>query len=129
MFNSKTKVILDTNALLLPSKGVDIFSEIDKVLQEPYTVCTFQGVLDELEKLMLERSDRGFSAKLGFILTKQKALKTLPSSKGLHIDDVIVAKTDGLKHIVVTQDAQLIKRLIKRGIRVLRYQQKRFIFQ
>ena len=128
MFIKKTKVILDTNVLLLPGKGIDIFTLIYDIMEEPYTLCTYQGVIEELQKIMKGTKKDAFNAKLGFILAKQKALKILTSSSGVHIDDVIVKKADK-KTIIVTQDNELIQRLKEKGVRVLRYQQKKLIFK
>lgn len=126
---SRTQVILDTNIMLLPGqKAVDIFTEIPQVLDEPHVLCTYQIVLNELEKLTLGKSKDSFNAKLGFIMAKQKALKILKSSSEMHVDDFIV-KNASKKSIVVTQDKGLIERLKKTGVRCLRYQQRKFIFQ
>ena len=128
MFSRKTKVILDTNILMLPGKGIDIFAGIEQALSEPYELCTYEGVLSELLKLAENKSKDAFNAKLGYIMAKQKALKILSSSSKEHIDDVIVEK-NGPKDIVVTQDADLIRRLSEKGIRILRHQQHAFVFQ
>jgi rRNA-processing protein FCF1 len=128
LFSSKTKVIIDTNIFLLPAKGIDIFHLIHEALQEPYELCTYEGVLLELQKLMEGKKKDSFDAKLGYILIKQKALKILSSSLKTHIDDVIVQKADK-KTIIVTQDKELIERLQAQGVRVLRYQQQKLVFQ
>ncbi|MBD3209624.1 DUF188 domain-containing protein [Candidatus Woesearchaeota archaeon] len=128
MLTKKTKVILDTNTLLLPGKGIDIFSLLHDVMQEPYKLCTYQGVLEELQTLMIGQKKDAFNAKLGYILAKQKPLKILTSSSATHVDDDIVKKT-GKNDVVVTQDRTLTRRLREKGVRVLRYQQKRFIFR
>jgi len=129
VFTQKTKVILDTNILLLPGQiALDVFTEIPKVLNEPHVLCTYQVVLDELQKLMEKKTKDAFNAKLGFVMSKQKALKILKGSSEMHVDDFIVKNT-GQKSIVVTQDKKLIERLKKMGVRCLRYQQKKFIFQ
>ena len=128
MFSTKTKVILDTNILLLPAEGIDIFTALQDTMNEPYTLCTYTIIMQELKKLMAGKKKESFAAKLGYILAKQKALKILTSSSNLHADDVIVEKTTK-KMIVATQDKELIKRLKDKGVRVLRYQQRAFIFQ
>lgn len=129
IFSSKTLVILDTNCLMLPGQlGVDVFTEIPKFLDEPHMLCSYQTVLDELEKLTKGKSKDAFNAKLGFIMAKQKALKMLKGSSELHVDDFIVKNTSK-KMIVVTQDKGLIERLKKNGVRCLRYQQRKFVFQ
>lgn len=113
---------------MLPGNTIDIFGLLQEKLDEPYELCTYEGVLQELLKLSEKKSKDAFNAKLGYIMAKQKALKTLSSSSKEHIDDVIVEKSSP-KDIVVTQDAELIRRLTKKGVRVLRYQQHTFVFQ
>ncbi|MBN1275700.1 hypothetical protein JXA12_05425 [Candidatus Woesearchaeota archaeon] len=127
MLKRKTHVFLDTNVLLLPGKGIDVFTLLHRAMEEPYRLCTYEGVIKELETIMKGEKKQSFDAKLGYILAKQKALKTLASSSGAHIDDVFVAKT-GTRDIVATQDKELTKRLKEKGVRVLRYQQQKFIF-
>lgn len=129
MFLRKTRVIIDTNVLLLSGqRGVDVFLEIDNALREPYKLCTYSLVLNELEKLMENNGKNGFNAKLGFILAKQKDLKIIACSKDKHTDDVIVEHAQK-NDVIVTQDRALIKRLLQKQIRVLRYQQGKFVFQ
>ena len=128
LFRKKTKVVLDTNALLLFDKGVDLFTLIAQAMQEPYELCTHGNVYQELERLMQGRKKESFAAKLGYIMAKQKALKTLSRSSDEHVDDVIVKKADN-NTVVVTQDRELIARLTSKGVRVLRYQQHKLVFQ
>ena len=127
-FRKKTKVVLDTNALLLFDKGIDVFTLIERAIDEPYELCTHENVYHELERLMEGKKKSSFAAKLGFILAKQKALKILSRSSEEHVDDVIVRYADD-RTIVVTQDRELIKRLTAKGVRVLRYQQKKLVLQ
>ena len=129
MFSRKTRVILDTNALLLPAKGIDIFTLIHQAVNEPYKLATYKNNLDELERLAQKKTKDAFAAKLGYILAKQKDLKTLYCSSRTHPDDIIVEQALPKSTIVVTQDKGLIKRLQDKGVRVLRYQQKKLVFQ
>ncbi len=129
MFLKKTKVVLDTNTLLLLNEGIDIFSLINDALNEPYTLCTTQGVLDELERMMVKKSKQGFAAKLGYILAKQKDLKILQSSLKTHVDDAIVDLATPKRHIVATQDRELIQKLLEKGVRVLRYEQHHMVLR
>ena len=130
LFKKKTLVLLDTNILLLPGqKAVDIFTGIKELMDEPYQLGTVDRCLDELERLMAKKSQDGFSAKLGFILSKQKALKILSCSSTLHADDCLVEKSVAKSAVVITQDKALIERLRAKGVRCARYQQHKFLFQ
>ena len=64
------KVILDTNFLLLPFQfKLDIFSEIERVLEMPKEILVPSLVLEELKRLSA-RGNR--AAKLGLAILEQK---------------------------------------------------------
>lgn len=129
MFSSrKVNVLLDTNVLLLPARGVDVFSGIEGVVSVPFRFCTLSCILDELLRLSQGNGRDSFAAKLGFVLVKQKDLKIIRCSSDKHPDDVIVEVADPESFIVATQDKALIKRLRSKGVRVLRFQQGVFRF-
>lgn len=129
MFKRKTEVLLDTNALLLPGKAVDVFTLLHEAMDEPYTLATHANVLAELERLMQGRKKDSFNAKLGYILTKQKALKTIGRFSATHTDDAIVEHAKPGRTVVVTQDKALKKRLKAKGVRVLTYHQGKLVFE
>lgn len=114
------RILLDTNFLLLPvQRGVDIFCELERVIDVPYEVCVLAGVVEELERLCVKGSleDRK-AARVGLELIKSKALKIISSSGEAHIDDLLVEAADR-QTIVATQDRELRRRLRARGIRVI----------
>ncbi|MGE0793373.1 MAG: PIN domain-containing protein [Candidatus Woesearchaeota archaeon] len=130
LFKKKKKVILDTNILLLPGQiGIDIFTEIDKVMSESYEFYVLDGTLDELKNIMegktnaKQKADK-FNAKLGFLLIKQKGLKTLKDfSKSVDDDIVELSNSDVY---VATQDKELQKRVEKRGAKLLLLRQQKY---
>jgi rRNA-processing protein FCF1 len=109
----KTRVILDTNFLMIPSQNkIDIFEEIKRLMMTPYQVCIFKGTFAELEKIAKGGSRDKNNAKVALKLIKQKNLKTLKNSsiEESHVDDIILDNiTDS--DIVCTQDKAL-KRLL-----------------
>lgn len=126
----KTIVIVDTNFLMLPgSRGIDIFSEIAKVMDEPHELCIVDKTLEELQTIILKdgKKKAGFNAKLGFILAKQKSLKTLTSSKEEYVDSAIVriASQSPRKTIVATQDKELQGELKKLSVRIITIKQQK----
>ncbi|MGV8169360.1 MAG: PIN domain-containing protein [Candidatus Nanoarchaeia archaeon] len=132
LFRTKTKVILDTNFLLIPGdKGVDVFSEIDRIMQEPYELCVLDKSVEELDKIVFKdgKKKSGFSAKLGLILLKQKNLKTLASSSEEYADKAILAfaAKNPEKTIVATQDAELRNKLKKESVRVIQLKQEKYL--
>lgn len=130
------KIILDTNFLLLPAQSLlDIFSEIERLMLEPYTLVVLDTTIGELEKLSHGRSKDAQAARLGLALInakrrenptlwekllgltpqdKQARKLAIIKSKG-HVDDAIVRMADK-DTIVATQDAQLKHRLKSKQI-------------
>jgi hypothetical protein len=132
IFKKKTKVILDTNFLLIPGeKGVDIFSEIQRILSEPYELCVLDKSLKELESLVEKSAKKksGFNAKLGIVLLKQKNLKILTSFSEEYADKAIVeyAEKNPENVIVATQDKGLKDKLKRIPIRVIQLRQEKYL--
>lgn len=130
IFFKKTKVILDTNFLLIPGKfGVDIFSQIKKVVNERHKIYIFEDTKKELQKIIHKNNSKdSFNAKLGFVMAEQKNLKTLRSSKS-HVDNAIIsyAKQNKDKTIVATHDKDLIKQLKNIPVRIINLKQKKYL--
>ena len=129
LFKKKTKVILDTNFLLIPGEfGVDIFSEINRIMIEPYEVCILKKSMDELEILIqrMGKKKEALNAKLGFIMAKQKGLKTLRSSSEAYADDELLefVKANPKGVVVATQDAELKKKILNASGRIIELKQK-----
>lgn len=132
VLKQKTKVILDTNFLMIPGElGVDVFSEVDRVVLEPYELCIVDKTMEELETLIMRygKKKEGFIAKLGLIMAKQKGLKTLPSSKEEYVDAAIlkIASKNPQKTIIATQDKQLQGELKKISTRIITLRQKKYL--
>jgi len=117
----KTRVILDTNFLLLPGQSkIDIFEGIKKLMSKPYELCIYEQTIDELNKLASNNKKDKPNAKVALSFIKQKNLKTLhiSSSKDDYLDSIIAAnatKTD----IVCTQDRELKRMLKKKNVKVI----------
>ncbi|MCF7865961.1 hypothetical protein K9L67_02120 [Candidatus Woesearchaeota archaeon] len=132
LIRKKTQVILDTNFLIIPGElGIDIFSEIDRLMIEPYEICVLKESIKELETIINKHGQRkeGFNAKLGFLLAKQKNLKTLSGSKDKYVDEILVeiAKKQPEKTIIATQDKELQDRIIRKSARVIILRQKKYL--
>lgn len=130
LLKKKKKVILDTNILLLPGQiGLDVFTEIDKTMSEPYEFYVIEKSLQELKDIMegktnLKKKADKLNAKLGFLMVKQKGLKTLPDSSNL-VDDTIVTLSNSDVY-VVTQDKELQKRVEEKGAKLLLLRQQKY---
>jgi len=131
------RVIIDTNMLLVPGQfTVDIFTELDRVVEESYTVEILNRSLEELARIASGASgssaDDRRAAKLATLLVEHqkardwaassgsqcKGLKIIPGSADQHVDDAIVAIADD-DSLVATNDGGLKRRLLERGVRVI----------
>ncbi|MFW5866106.1 MAG: PIN domain-containing protein [Nanoarchaeota archaeon] len=140
----RTKIILDTNILLLPGQsGIDIFTEIERIADFPFTFCTVEEVFRELKDISegktvrrrlyahrnVKKSAKGAdkqSAKLGFILGKQKDLKTVGRFSNMSLaDDAILAVADDAV-MVATLDRKLQRELLERNVPVVTLRQKKY---
>jgi rRNA-processing protein FCF1 len=106
----KTKVILDTNALLMPFQfGINLTSELDRLLGQ-CEVYVPSSVLKELKKLKpakMAREGESMAARFEVFETDETG------------DQAIVAVAEELKCVVVTNDKELIKILKERNIPVV----------
>jgi rRNA-processing protein FCF1 len=125
----KKKVVLDTNFLLIPGQfRVDIFSEIERIMQEPFELCVVDKSIAELNKLAAGgRQIDKFAAKLALVLIIQKNLKTLHSfGSKKSVDDIIVAKADE-NTFIATQDKVLKERVKERGAKIIGLRQQKYL--
>ncbi|MBU0756825.1 MAG: PIN domain-containing protein [Nanoarchaeota archaeon] len=136
------KIILDTNFLLIPfTVNVDIFRELERIIDEPYEVIVLEKSLDELENITKTGNGKEkLAAKLAFQLIKKKGVKVISfphekqkslytpanSQKHIIVDDLILAFADE-KTIVATQDKGLKKRLKDKGIRQIILRKKQYL--
>lgn len=123
--SSSIKVILDTNALMVPEQfGVDIFSELQRL---GFVECLVPSpVLRELE-LLTSRADKRhdkIAARVGLGLAKRcKVVDT----KTLNADRAIEELAALEKTAVFTNDKILKKRLFSKGITVIYLRQGRYL--
>jgi len=111
-------VLLDTNALLMPHQhGVDVFAEIDRIIDEIHEIITLSTVVEELKGLSCSSSDDGAAARVGLRLLKEKTLRLVPSSGD--VDDAIVEYAEKNNAVVCTNDKALKRRLKVRGVRTI----------
>ncbi|MFW6230526.1 MAG: PIN domain-containing protein [Nanoarchaeota archaeon] len=129
----RKQVILDTNFLLVPEQNrIDIFSEIEGIMDAPYDLYIIETTLRELEKLQTrgKGSDK-VAARIGHQLMERYGVKMLPAQKehGRLVDDQIVgrAKADPKSTIVCTNDKELKKRVLDEGASIIEVMQKKYL--
>ena len=137
------KVIVDTNMLLVPGQfKVDIFSELERVMDEPYELIILKESLTELQKIIDGKETSGAdkqAAKLALLLIDHqgkrdsaastrsncKALKIISGSQDKYVDDAIVEIAED--EFVATNDSGLKTRLLDKGVRVIYLKQQQHL--
>ena len=132
------KIIFDTNFLLIPgSLKVDIFLEIDRIIDEPYELYIVDKTLNELENIIEnQRGKYKEAAKIALQLIKQKDVKVIDVKQkslymkydfGEHIVDDILLKISDENTIIATQDKELKKKLSEKGIKTIILRNKKHL--
>jgi len=120
------KVLLDTNMLMIPGQfGIDIFEEIDKLINENYELVTLSSVISELRKISKKKSKDGRAAKVALELVKHKNIAVI-SSKNKNVDEEIIKIVDK-NTIVATNDIELERILKNKGIKTIYLRSKKFL--
>lgn len=119
------KVILDTNALMVPEQfGVDIFSELQRL---GYTDCIVPAqVLKELE-ILKTKGDKGLdkiAARIGLGLAKRCRIIDDVSGNADHAVEQLSVRENAA---VFTNDKALKKRLFSKGMTVVYLRQGRYL--
>ncbi len=114
----RVKVLLDTNMLLLLADGIDIFTQIEDVLETKPEYIIIQPVLDELEKLIHNPSPKiRKKARFALEIAKEKCkIINYDYPKNKRVDDLIVKYALENSVIVATNDRELRKKLRSKGI-------------
>ncbi|AAL81840.1 nucleotide-binding protein [Pyrococcus furiosus DSM 3638] len=123
-------VIPDTNFLFIPGQfGVDIISELERILDVNYKIVIPNIVLEELKTILREGKLRGKD-----LIAARMALKLAERFPTIYVGDFMSKTTDELIYefaisndnvIVCTNDKQLRKRLREAGVPVVFLRQKK----
>ncbi len=119
-------IILDTNFLLIPAQfNVDIFTEIDRLVQEPYELCIIDSTIDELNSLTEKESGKDKrAAVLALQMLEKKKVKHLKTEKHLNTDKLIVERAKSPDFMVATQDKELKRILKENNVQLIVLRQK-----
>ena len=118
------KVLLDTNFLLMPNQfGIDIFEYL-----KFYDVFTLSQCVDELKKLSKGKGKDGRAARIGLDLIKKNDIEVVKSPEKT-TDRAILAYAVRENCMVGTNDKELIKALKKKGIKIIRLKQKKYLVE
>jgi rRNA-processing protein FCF1 len=123
------RVILDTNFLMVPVRfGVDIKSEIGRIVEASFILTTTPAVVDELRRIKnqvkpSEVKDVDFALSLAETLKKIDDVLTL----GEDVDDQLLRLAGSGGFLVATTDAELRRRLRSKGLPAIYLRQSRFL--
>ncbi len=122
-------IILDTNFLMIPMQfKVDIFTEIERIMKEPYELCIVDKTIDELNKLKKTESGKDkLAASVALKLIEVKKIKHLKTEKNLNTDNLITELAKSPDFIVGTQDKALKRILEQNNVQLLVLRQKKYL--
>ena len=118
------KIILDTNFILIPfSEKVDIFSEIDRIVEDSYKLFILDKTKEELESII--KNQRGKDRDAARFAKKYiPKLSVIETDSELDVDSLLVALAEEEGTIIATQDKDLKRKIKKLGKKVMVLRQK-----
>ena len=127
----KTKIIIDTNFLLIPAQfKVDIFHELERICNFAYELVVVPETVSELKYLIKDSKTSGKdkkAAKLALQLMKRYKVKTLHNyGKVFKRADEAILDIADKKSYVATQDKEL-KRLLQEKCNLIILRQKQYL--
>jgi rRNA-processing protein FCF1 len=127
VFNLPTKILCDTNFLLLPLRfGVDVFNEVNDVLNDIVEFYVSSKVLNEINLLRKKAKPR-LNKELLFALKMTEQCKIIQDDSKLLVDDSLVELAKKNFMVIGTTDSRLRKKARAEGIRVIYLRQKRYL--
>ena len=114
-----TRVVLDTNALMMPVElGVRTFDELDRLLgRGGYEALVPEAVLAELESLSAGAGEEGVAASVGADLARRH--EVVGHDAGYADDAVVEVATEQDCDYAVTNDGPLRNRLLDANVPVI----------
>jgi rRNA-processing protein FCF1 len=110
------RVVLDTNALMMPVEvGVRTFEELDRLLGD-YEAVVPKAVLDELDELAGDHGEEATAASVGADLARREC-ETIEHDAE-YADDAVLELGQAADY-VVTNDGPLQKRLLEANVPVI----------
>ena len=112
------KVVLDTNFLLIPYQfRIDVFRQIERLLEVPHELVVPSGVVSELKKLSKGKGKEGAASRFALKLLDAYKVKKVRSKGG--VDGWIAEYAGEENAIVATNDVGLRNRLKKGGVKMI----------
>jgi len=127
----KMGILLDTNILMLIGRGIDIFTQIEELLDTKPEYYVIEPVVKELEKIIAyggvkERK----AAKLALELVKKKCrVIEVSLSPDKSVDDLLLEIALRKGFIVATNDRELRRRLREAGIPEIYFREEKQLLE
>jgi rRNA-processing protein FCF1 len=116
--SGRVKILLDTNALLIPAQfGIDLYTELQSLFGD-FEAFTLEEVIGELTGLARGGGRDAAAARVGLALARRSTI--VPSGSSAEgVDERLLeyARREGC--VVVTNDRELRKALLREGIDVV----------
>jgi len=127
----KIGILLDTNILMLIGRGIDIFTQIEELLDTKPEYYVIEPVVKELEKIFAHGGVKERkAAKLALELVKKKCrVIEISLSPDKSVDDLLleIALREGF--IVATNDRELRRRLREAGIPEIYFREEKQLLE
>ncbi|MFH1520246.1 MAG: PIN domain-containing protein [Candidatus Micrarchaeota archaeon] len=118
-------VVLDTNFLLIPFQfKIDIFKELEYLMEFSHNYVISSRTIYELEKLGKTIGKNGMAARLALKLLSANNKKIEVIENNTYVDDWIVDFAKENNAIVCTNDSKLRRRLRNASIKVIAMKSK-----
>ncbi len=110
-------VLIDTSLMLdCVKQRIDVFTELEGLMDGPYEVRMSEGVMRELRNKAKGAGKNARDAKVALALLEGKAIV---EPAGGHVDDWLLSRGKALKALVCKNDANLREKLRKAGVGVI----------
>jgi hypothetical protein len=114
------KIIFDTNFATIPFQfKVDIYSELNRLIDEQYKIFFPNLCVTELKRLKFGKTA------LDLMEKKNVVLVDIPLTK--NVDDSIANYAETEKAMIATQDRELKKKALKKGLAIITLRKKQFL--
>ena len=127
----KMGVLLDTNILMLIGRGIDIFTQIEELLDTKPEYYVIEPVVRELEKIVAHGGVKERkAAKLALELVKKKCrVIEVLLSPDKSVDDLLLEIALRKGFIVATNDRELRRRLREAGIPEIYFREEKQLLE
>jgi len=116
------EIVLDTNFVTIPFQfRVDVYQEINRIIEEQYELVFPKICLKELQKLKI--------GKAALELMKKNNVKFVEIPLKKTVDDSILSYAKENNAIVATQDGELKRKVLKNSLQIISLREKQYLIR